>query len=73
LYYQHKIRNYPTKLKKLKSRKNPVKDTSAESFQEERWRKFKKHQSSTGDKFFKGDGFCVAREGPELCGKAMKD
>jgi len=59
-------------LKKLKSRNNPAKDTAAERFQEERWRKFKKQQSSTGDEFFKGVGFCVGREGSELYVKAIE-
>jgi len=34
--------------------------------------KFKKHQSSTGDDFFKGVGFCVGIEVPQLYMKTIE-
>jgi len=53
LYYQHKIRNYPTKWKKLKSTRNPAKDAVAESMVSRRKAENSRKNNPQESKFFK--------------------
>jgi len=44
-----------------------------QGFKKKCGREFKKQQSSMGDEFFKGVGFCVGREGTELYVKTIEN
>jgi len=56
----------------IKKESSTGRGSGKQGFKKKGGGKFKKQQSSTGDEFFKGVGFCVGREGPELYAKTTE-